>query len=58
MSKQAPTAHEVFLASGTSVEEQFALERQLSDRVALTNGAQKATYPNSTKSMNLSSRTS
>lgn len=38
--------HEVFLASGTSVEEQCALERQFFDRVALTNGTQKTTRPN------------
>ena len=46
MSKEAPTVHEVFLASGTSVEEQYALERQFFARVALTNGTFKTTYPN------------
>jgi hypothetical protein len=38
--------HEVFFASGTPVEEQYALERQFFDRVALTNGTQKTTYSN------------
>lgn len=46
MSKEAPTVQEVFLTSGTSIEEQYALERQFFDRVALTNGTQKTTYPN------------
>ena len=46
MSKEAPTVHEVFLASGTSAEEQYALERQFFARVALTNGTFKTTYPN------------
>ena len=46
MSKEAPTVHEVFLASGTSVEEQYALERQFFTRLALTNGTFKTTYPN------------
>ena len=46
MSKEAPTVHEVFLASGTSVEEQNALERQFFTRVALRNGTFKTTYPN------------
>jgi hypothetical protein len=46
VSKEAPTVHEVFLASGTPVEEQYTLERQFFDRVALTNGTQKTTYPN------------
>ena len=35
-----------FLASGTSVEEQYALERQFFARVVLTNGTFKTTYPN------------
>jgi hypothetical protein len=38
--------HEVFLASGTSLEEQCALERQFFARVALTNGTFKTTYEN------------
>lgn len=46
MSKKAPTVHEVFLASGTSAEEQYALERQFFDRVVLTNGTFKTTYSN------------
>jgi hypothetical protein len=46
VSKEAPTVHEVFLAPGTSVEEQYALERQFFTRLALTNGTFKTTYPN------------
>ena len=46
MSKEAPTVHEVFLASERPAEEQFALERQFFAKVALTNGTFKTTYPN------------
>jgi len=46
VSKEAPTVHEVFLASGKSMEERSALERQFFARVALTNGTFKTTYPN------------
>ena len=46
MSREAPTVHEVFLASGKSIEEQHELERQFFARVALTNGTFKTTYPN------------
>lgn len=46
MSKEAPTVHEVFFASKTSVEEQDALERRFFARVALANGTFKTTYPN------------
>lgn len=46
MSKEAPTVHEFLLASGTSVEEQYALERQFFARVVLKNGTFKTTYPN------------
>ena len=38
--------HEFLLASGTSAEEQYALERQFFARVALKNGTFKTTYPN------------
>jgi hypothetical protein len=46
VSREAPTVHEVFLASGTSLEEQCTLERQFFARVALTNGTFKTTYEN------------
>jgi SAM-dependent methyltransferase len=46
VSKEAPTVHEVFLASGKSMEEQYGLERRFFARVALTNGTFKTTYPN------------
>jgi hypothetical protein len=46
MSREAPTVHEVLIASRTSAEEQYALERQFFARVALTNGTFKTTYPN------------
>jgi hypothetical protein len=46
VSKEAPTVHEVFLTSGTPVEEHCELERRFFDRVALTNGTFKTTYRN------------
>jgi hypothetical protein len=52
MSKKAPTAYDVFLASGRSDEEQCTLERKFFDRVALTNGTYKTTYPNRLDNVN------
>jgi hypothetical protein len=52
MSNKAPTVHEVFFPSERSPTEQHALERRFFDRVALTNGTYKTTYPNRLDNVN------